>query len=142
MKKTTKLFGFYTHKLKQWFLFWSLLGAGTLILIFLITSTWIGVDVKERCLVAQGKYSGDCVEALIRVVESDENTYRERNYAIWALGQLGDSRARPVLADLYAGNIPEREPYDEGISQYELKKALAQIDEGVNITRIIWARNF
>lgn len=146
MKKTKKILGFDKEKLTQWFLYWLVLGFGFFILIFLITSTWIGVDVRERCLAARSKYEGDpafagqdCVEALIQVVDSEDNSFRERNQAIWSLGQLGDERAREVLEKYYTGNIPEREPYDDGLSQYEMKKALKLVDGGFNITHLVWS---
>ncbi len=65
---------------------------------------------------AESKYKGDCVEALTQLVKDQENTFRERNRAIWALGQLGDKRALSVLEELYTGNIWERESYDDCIS--------------------------
>jgi hypothetical protein len=58
---------------------------------------------------------------------------RHRNSAIWALGQLGDGRALPALERYYMGIIPDREPFDEMISQYELNKALHLAKGGTNI---------
>lgn len=126
------------NNIKNWVLYWVVVGVGAFVLLFLVTSTWIGVDVKQRCQLAQGKYEGDCVEALMATVEGEENSLRERNYAIWALGQLGDSRALPVLRKLYTGNIPDREPYDETLSQYEMKKAIKLLDGGFNATAWVW----
>lgn len=135
-----KVFGFDKKRLIQWGLYWLVLGVGFFVLIFLITSTWIGVSVKQRCTRAEGKYGGDCVEAMVELVQDEEESYRERNYAIWALGQLGDKRALPVLEGKYTGVIPEREPYDEGISQYELKKAIKWMSGGVNISAMVWRK--
>ena len=138
MKKKKEIWGFDKSKLQQWFLYWLVLGVGLLMLVFLITSTWIGVEVKERCQTAKSKYEGDCVEVLIETVENEEESNRTRNYGIWALGQLGDERALPLLKDMYTGVIPDREPYDEGISQYELKKAIALLEGGFNATAWVW----
>ncbi|MGD9129239.1 MAG: hypothetical protein PVJ09_02015 [Candidatus Woesebacteria bacterium] len=138
MKKNKDIFGFNKEKLKQWFLYWAVLALGLFLLVFLITGTWIGVEVKERCMMAQSRYEGDCVEALIQVVDGDENSFRERNYAIWTLGQLGDEKAREVLEKHYTGVIPEREPYDKGLSQYELQKSLKLLDGGFNVTHLLW----
>ena len=137
MNKAKQIFGFNQEKLKQWLLYWLVLGMGFVILVFLITSTWIGIDIKERCLAAQGKYEGDCVESLIQVVDDEQNSFRERNSAVWALGQLGDERAKAVLEKHYTGKIPKRESFDGVLSQYELKKAINLID-GFNITKFIW----
>ena len=138
MKKEEKIGGFERKKLTQWFLYWLVLGLGMVVLIFLITSTWIGVDVRERCFTARSKYGGTCVSSLMETLRDESNSYRTRNYAIWSLGQLGDDQALPALEEMYTGIIPEREPYDEGISQYELKKAIALVTGGTNITAFVW----
>lgn len=138
-KKTKRIFGFDREKIWQWFLYWAVVGVGFVILVFLITGTWIGVSVKERCLMAQGRFEGDCVEALAQVVDSQESSLRERNTSIWALGQLGDVRARPILEKYYTDDIPDREPYDQTLSQYELKKALKLVGGGLNLTHLLWS---
>jgi len=103
----------------------------------LLSFNIIGYGVKERCQLAQEKYSGDCVHALTQYLEDEDNPFRGRNSAIWALGQLGDERALPALERLYTGNIPPRESLSQGISQYELKKAIKLIS-GFNITAFFW----
>lgn len=59
--------------------------AGLLILFWMIYT-----PVKSLCKEAQSEYGGDCVEALIATIESDSHTFKEKNHAIWAIGQLGD----------------------------------------------------
>jgi hypothetical protein len=108
------------------------------LLFFVIGVTWIGFDVKSQCQQAQREYGGDCTEALIHLVQDDTRGFRVRNEAIWALGQLGDGRALPVLQSLYTGKIPPREPLDAGISQYELRKAVALTSGGQNPLAIFW----
>ncbi|MFN8465749.1 MAG: HEAT repeat domain-containing protein [Caldilineaceae bacterium] len=102
------------------------------LLFFVIGVTWIGFDVKSQCQQARREYGGDCTEALSHLVQDDTRGFRVRNEAIWALGQLGDGRALPVLQSLYTGKIPPREPLDAGISQYELRKAVALTSGGQN----------
>ena len=117
-----------------------LLGLGILLFlfVFMITSAWIGFSVKKRCQIAQERYEGDCVSSLVAFLEDEQNDFRSRNSAIWALGQLGDGRALPVLKKYYTGNIPDREPLDAGLSQYELKKAIKLIESGFNISAFGW----
>jgi hypothetical protein len=115
-----------------------LIGAGVMFLGLVITCTWIGYGVKENCQEAQEQYEGDCVEALVQLVEDESNPYGERNSAVWSLGQLGDPRALPALERLYTGEIPDREPWDDTLSQYELKKALKLLRGGFNISAIVW----
>lgn len=136
--KKGKIYGFNKEKLGQWLLYWLVFGVGFVVLMFLVTSTWIGMSVKDKCSMAQGRYEGDCVEALIQMVDGEYNSNRDRNYAIWALGQMGDVRGREVLQKYYTGVIPDREPYDAGLSQYEIKKALKLLDTGVNLTHLVW----
>ena len=114
------------------------IGICILLLIFVIGVTWIGFDVKTQCQQAQSEYGGDCVEALLGVVQDEHRGFRVRNYAIWALGQLGDGRAQPVLASMYTGVIPPREHLDKGISQYELRKAVDLTGGGTNILALFW----
>ena len=112
--------------------------AAIFLLFFVIICIWIGRDAKSRCQQAKGEYGGDCVEALIALLNDESKGFRARNSAIWALGQLGDSRALPVLQGYYTGNIPPKEPLDKTISQYELKKAINLTSGGFNATAIFW----
>ena len=86
------------------------IGLGLFFLIFITTSTLIGFDVKQRCDNAKQKYKGNCVEVLIQTLNDESNSFKDRNYAIWALGQLGDKKANTVL-----------KKYRTITSQYKLK---------------------
>lgn len=124
--------------IKQKLFFLGAVGFSIFLLFFVMTSIWIGYDVKNHCQEAKRDYGGDCVEALITLLNDENKGFRARNSAIWALGQLGDSRALPVLQSYYTGNIPSREPLDKSISQYELKKAINLTSGGFNATAIFW----
>jgi len=110
----------------------------TLFFLFLIVCTQIGFDVKKRCELAQNRYGGKCVDALMRQV-ADETNANGKNDAIWALGQLGDRKAITFL-EKYDNHqdLPAREPWDKGISQYELRKAIRLLRNGVNISAPFW----
>lgn len=114
------------------------IGIGVFLLFFVISCTWIGFDVKSQCERAEDKYGKDCVESLMMLLDNENESFHARNSAIWALGQMGDSRALPMLEKYYTGNIPDREPLNGTISQYELKKAINLAQGGVNITTIFW----
>lgn len=114
------------------------IAASIFVFFFIITSSWIGYDVKSYCQNAQQQYEGDCVDALIQVLSDESKDYKTRNSAIWALGQLGDSKAIPILERYYTGNIPDRESLDSTISQYELRKAIKLARGGFNMTAFIW----
>ncbi len=112
-----------------------------LVIIFVMTCLSIGSSVKEACQLAQDKYEGNCVDSLIVFLDDEENSFKDRNTAIWALGQLGDVKALETLNNYYTGNIPDREPLEEGISQYELKKAIKLCEGGVNISALFWRKS-
>ena len=128
--------------MKRKILFGSLIGISIVTFMFVATCTLIGLSVSQKCEVAQDKYAGDCVEALIAYLDDETNSYKSRNSAIWALGQLGDNRALPALRKLYVGKIPPREPADKMISQYSLKKAISLITDEFNITKLVTGNTF
>lgn len=125
-------------KFKDWLLILLMTGFGLGVIVFGVSCVWIGNSVKKECQNARENKGGDCVEALIEVVEDDEMGYRRKNAAIWTLGQLGDSRALPLLKSYYTGNIAKKEPLDEGISQYELEKAIKLASGEVNVAAWVW----
>ncbi len=108
-------------------------GIISLLTIFVITLVWIRFDVKTQCQKARAEYGGSCVESLISVLENKNESFRDKNSAVWALGQLADPKALPALQRYYNGNIPERESLYQTLSQYELQKAIKWCAQG-NIT--------
>jgi hypothetical protein len=117
---------------------------GALIVLLLATtgfvalSWWIGHEVDAECRRALDGRDGDCVTALMLVVDDEDAEYAERNRAVWALGQLGDPRALPVLEHHYTGRIPDREPVDEVLSQHGLRKAIRQLEGEPNLGSWVW----
>ena len=89
---------------------------------------------------AQSRYGGDAVAALMSLVTSEKATFQEKNRAIWALGQIGDRRALPLLQRLMTGEVQER-PYhpDRYIVQYSVEKAINQIECKFSLTRWMYA---
>jgi len=115
-------------------------GVGILLFffVFFVTCTQIGYDVKKYCESAQGRYGGECVDALMSRVADDTDQYG-KNGAIWALGQLGDKKALPFLEKYDTGGpLPDREKWSEGISQYELRKAIRLLRSGFNLSAFVW----
>ncbi len=108
------------------------------VLFFLAIGVVIGKEVNATCKLATEHYGGTCVTALEKTVNDEANPYRVRNSAVWTLGQLGDPKALPTLKQHYTGTIPDREPLDHTLSQYELKKAIRLLQNGTNITAFIW----
>jgi len=127
-----------TKNLTRNLLYFVVIGISVFLLFFLITCSWIGYEVKSQCREAKREYGKDCVMSLTELLRDKNRSFRSRNSAIWALGQLGDKRVLPVLKSFYTGNVPSREPLNKKISQYELKKAIALAEGNLNISAIIW----
>ncbi len=125
-------------ELKLQLIYAGAIGVGLLLLFIFIANVWIGHEAKNLCQNAKWQYGGDCVTALMAQLDDEHQGFRARNHAIWALGELGDSRALPLLEKYYTGVIPDREPLDETISQYELEKALKLARGGFNMTAWAW----
>jgi hypothetical protein len=87
--------------------------------------------VKDISAEATSLYPGDRVEALITYVKSENRSLRKRNLAIWALGQIGDERALPLLTASYTGG-----PCDHSslLCQRELQKAIKLCKGSLNVT--------
>lgn len=105
---------------------------------FLVTSIIIGLEVKENCKKATNIYQKGCNTSLILLLNDKNRSFKDRNSAIWALGQLGRKESLPELVKYYNGNISPRESLFDNISQYELKKAINLTSGGTNITAIWW----
>ena len=106
-----------------------------LLAAFVAISLVIGVDVRAVARAAMEQHGGKAVEALMACVDDPRQSLVERNRAIWALGQLGDPRALPVLLKHYSGQMCD---HAIGLCQRELRKAIKLTTGGVNITALIW----
>jgi hypothetical protein len=112
--------------------------AGTFILFFMGTCAWIGFSVKEKCLAAQEQYGGSCTSALMEYLQDETgHNLKERNQAVWALGQLGNQDALPVLKKYYTGQECQ---HDKFLCQWELEKAIKLADGGFNATAWMWKK--
>ena len=98
------------------------LGAIVLAVVGLVAlGWWIQIAAREMGTAATREFPGDRVEALMALVESDRHTLDQRNHAVWALGQLRDARALPVLQTYCTGQPCDHARY---LCQSELKKAI------------------
>lgn len=115
-----------------------LFGAVALIVLLgvaglVVVSAYIRSDVRATGDWARQRHTGDAVEALVACVEDSTLSLKERNRAIWALGQLGDRRALSVLRQHQTGQPCD---HDHRLCERELGKAIKLIDGGVNVTRL------
>lgn len=114
-------------------------GAGLVLLsvLFFLSIIGISMSVKKQCRLAQDRYGGGCVEALVAHLEDEDNDYYSRNSAIWALGQLGDERSLPILESYYTGYNGEQPKLDQELSQFELKRAIGYMHGNFNIVKFL-----
>jgi len=80
--------------------------------------------LDESCRLAQAAHPhpGDDIAALLAFARSPSHSLRQRNHAVWALGQARDPRALPFLESCYTGAPCDHE---RGLCQHELAKAIA-----------------
>jgi hypothetical protein len=110
----------------------------TLVLIaaLLLGTSWlIGSGVHAASEAALLEQPGDRVPALMAYLESPTHTLRERNRAVWALGQLGDARALPVLEKHFTGRECD---HGRVLCQHELRKAIRLCRDATNVSAFIW----
>ncbi len=112
------------------------------VLMFMVGSVWIGQGVKERCELARGKYRGDCVEALMAYLEDEENSLEERNKAVWALGQIGDRRAKDLVEKYYYSYEiwGKKCEHDKYLCQRELAKTVRRFRGEMNAVGWVWKK--
>lgn len=108
------------------------------LLLFLgfVVSTFFVIyqGVVGNCRQAQNKYHLNCREFLIALIKDEKNTFKSRNHAIWALGQLADKKSAPYLRTLQSTLPPQEKcAQDKYLCRFEIEKALNWSQNG-NIT--------
>jgi hypothetical protein len=103
--------------------------------MFTATGLSIGSGVRDASAASVAAYGGDRVDALISVVDSPARALHERNRAVWALGQVGDARALPVLERHVTGKPCD---HSHAICQHELSKAIRLCRGARNISAFVW----
>ena len=96
-------------------------------------------NISEK---AKSEFGSDHVEALIALMESENFSFKDRNRAIWALGQIGDKRALPHLTKLNTKVPSQAKPWNSGkyLVKFSIEKAVKQIKSKFIVTR--WMYQF
>jgi len=102
-----------------------------LLVAFVMICFSIRLGVKQISAEATQQYPGDRIEALITYVKTENNSIRQRNRAVWALGQIGDERALPILTESHTGGPCD---HDNCLCQQELQKAIKLCKGSFNAT--------
>jgi hypothetical protein len=98
-------------------------------------------QVNRITAIAKSEFPGEAVEALSSLIESDLHGFEQKNTAIWALGQLADPEALPLLEQLDAETPEDSVPFDRsgGLSKYEIEKAIKWCTKG-NLTSWMYTK--
>ncbi len=109
--------------------------AGAILVFYVGSGLGIGQQVRRCVSSAQSSGQDDPVSALMAVINSPEKTLKEKNSAVWALGQLGDPRALSLLEELQTGQNCDHE---SRLCQKELGKAVKLCRGEANIGALVW----
>ena len=123
-------------KLKRYIIYALSILFSFIIILYGIICWTIFLDVKKVCNKATREFKGDTIESLTELLNSDINSYEEKNDAIWALGQIGDPKALPLLEKFYTGNPCEKPcRRNQSICQREVSKAIQTCKGAFSATR-------
>ncbi|MCJ7582780.1 MAG: hypothetical protein MUP98_19865 [Candidatus Aminicenantes bacterium] len=127
------------NKLLKKFLLYGVLPGFVLLFFAYGLACWdIGAGVKSINEEALEIYQGNGVSALMKYADSEEQNMQKRNRAVWALGQLGDPMALPVLLKHYTSNPCDHTRF---LCQHELKKAIKLCKGAWNASAWTWRRH-
>ena len=108
---------------------------GFLIVAYLGASIMIGWGINKESRSAMARFSGDRIEALMALVDCQDCRLEDRNHAVWALGQLRDKRALPILYKYRTGKPCN---HLQQICQYEISKAIRWTEGNSYMLPQVW----
>jgi len=108
---------------------------GVALLAYVFISWRIGAGGDNMVALAQQVHPGAPVPALVAFVESGDHSLRDRNRAVWALGQIGSVDALPCLRRNYTGAPCD---HTSELCQRELRKAIDLCEGAINVSAVAW----
>jgi hypothetical protein len=111
------------------------IAAGIIFVLYLGCSVMIGWGIETASQKAMAQFKGDRIEALIALVDCQNCRMEDRNLAVWALGQLKDKRALPILYKYRTGKPCN---HWSQICQYEIAKAIRWTEGNSYMLPQIW----
>ena len=117
------------RKLKKIMLYVCAIVIFFIILSFVFSFHAIYTGVKNVCVEAKQEFGKDCVQSLILYIRSADHTQKDKIHAVWALGQIADKNALPILKDLQKEFNCENNPKRLKIC-YEIHKAIKWCTHG------------
>ena len=104
---------------------WTLAGVLAIAVSLLVLEGVIRLDARATGNRAAARFGGDRIRGLTALVDCSQCSLRERDIAVWALGELRDRRALPALKAHYTGGKCD---HTSNLCQYELGKAIMKIE--------------
>lgn len=103
-------------------------------LMVIFTFSRIHKQVDEITMIAMKEYRLNAIESLTNLIKSENHSFKDKNSAIWALGQFADQEALPFLEGLYI-QTEEKGPCSRNneLCKYEIEKAIKWCKQG-NLT--------
>jgi hypothetical protein len=104
---------------------WTLAGVLAITVSLLVLEGGIRLEARATGNRAAARFGGDRIRGLAPLVDCSRCSLRERDMAVWALGELRDRRALPALKAHYTGGKCD---HTRNLCQYELGKAIMKIE--------------
>ena len=104
---------------------WSFAGLLAIAVLLLLLQGYIRLSVLATSDSAVERFGGDRISGLAAMVNCSECRLKDRDMAVWALGELRDRRALPVLRAHYKGGKCN---HSSELCQYNLGKAILKIE--------------
>jgi hypothetical protein len=109
---------------------WTLAGVLAVAVSLFVLEGIIRLDARATGNRAAARFGGDRIRGLTTLVDCSQCSLRERDMAVWALGELRDRRASAVLKAHYTAGKCD---HAADLCQYELGKAIMKIEGKWNL---------
>jgi hypothetical protein len=109
---------------------WTLASLLVIVVALFALEGLIRLDARETGNRAAARFGAGRITGLTATVDCSWCSLRERDTAVWALGELRNRRALPVLKAHYTGGKCD---HAAGLCQYELGKAILKIEGTWNL---------
>ena len=118
--------------MKRVFFWVALVGLALFLGFAVYTFSSIYKGVERITNTAKTEFNGDAIHSLIDLVQSENYDFKEKNQAIWAIGQYADPSALPILEKLNSETAVDGIPFDRksGFSKKEIERAIKWCTKG------------
>lgn len=110
-------------KFQKWFILSFLIIISSAAISYLAFNVYVHINVSKYVSTSQKAFpeENDKIYSMIKYINSNDYSLKEKNGVVWAIGRLSDKNALPFLQSLYTGEPCNHSLY---LCQYELAKAI------------------